>query len=222
MKNYRYPQSTLYSPPSSQTPVFKRHIYSLRTLIILTTGYIVSCIVFLVPFVVTGNMGETNSTSSLPTTIAAFMDIGLIGLLAVVVILLIIDWRGFTTINGWIKWSRMKTWQKLVLGYFFIGFSPYIPVPYLIQAYKAYFDDKRQEPLHLQQKIAEQEVQLGIMPLTNGSCRVCNQPLQQGAEYCVYCGATVTEHPRICPNCAAVTFPNAKWCPKCRTQLSGR
>lgn len=130
------------------------------------------------------------------------------------------DWRCFTTLNGWIKWKRMKIWQKLVLGYFFIGLSIFLVGPYLIQAYRAYSYNKRQEPVRLRHKIAEQEAELGFMPQIDGTCRVCHKPLQSGAEFCIYCGATVAEHPKVCPNCATITLPDAKWCPKCRTSLS--
>jgi RNA polymerase subunit RPABC4/transcription elongation factor Spt4 len=144
----------------------------------------------------------------------------MLGVFAVGIALLMLDWRGFTTLNGWIKWSRLKTWQKLVVGYFFIGFIPYLVIPYLFQVIGAYRRNKRQEPLRLRQKIAEQEAQLGFLPPVDGNCRVCHKPMQSGAAFCAYCGATAIEHPRVCPQCATVTFSDAQWCPNCRTQLS--
>jgi len=75
------------------------------------------------------------------------------------------------------------------------------------------------QPVHLRQKIAEQEVQLGVIPQIDGTCRVCHKSLQLDAEFCMYCGSTVTEHPKVCPNWATITLNDAKWCPKYRASL---
>lgn len=218
MKRYQQHLDALNPPSSLQQSLFQRHVYSKRTLIILTTGYIVSWILFFADPATMRSLSQTNSPQLTPGVLGT---IAVMGFISVVVVLLIMDWRGFTTLNGWIKWKQMKTWQKLVLGYFFIGLSIFLAGPYLIQAYRAYSHNKSQEPVRLRQKIAEQEAQLGFMPQTDGACRVCHKPLQSYAEFCMYCGATVTEHPKVCPNCATVTLVDAKWCPKCRTSLSG-
>ncbi len=110
------------------------------------------------------------------------------GVISVVIAILIIDWRGLTTMNGWLKWGRMRVWQKIVVGYFFIAFSLILVASYLIQAYQSFRQNKQQEPIRLRQKIAEQEAQLGIMPQTDGTCRNCHKPIQIGAEFCAYCG----------------------------------
>jgi RNA polymerase subunit RPABC4/transcription elongation factor Spt4 len=217
MKSYQQNQQNLKSSSSLNQPLFQGHVYSKLTLIILTIGYIVSWILFFAdPAIMKGLFSQTDSTQLSPGVLGT---IGTIGFIVIVVVLLVIDWRGFTTLNGWIKWKRMKAWQKIVLGYFFIGLSIFLVGPYLIQAYRAYSYNKSQEPMRLRQKIAEQEAQLGIMPQTKGTCRNCRKQLQLGATFCVYCGTTVTEQPKVCPNCATVTLSDAKWCPNCRAAL---
>lgn len=215
MKKFQH-QEALNPSPSPQQPPFQRRVYSRRTLIILTVGYAISWILFFADPATIAGLSQASSTQQAPGVLGTIATAGLI---AIVVALLIMDWRGFTTLNGWIKWRQMKTWQKIVLGYFFIGLSPFLAAPYLRQAYKAYADSKSQEHVRLRQKIAEQEIQLGITPQTNGTCRACHKPLQLNAEFCMYCGAPVKEHPKICPNCATVTLTDAKWCPQCRTEL---
>jgi len=213
----RQQQQQEASQYSVQQLLFQRRVYSQRTLIGLASGYIISWILFLADSATISSISQQNSTQLSP---GVFGSIAIVGLISIVTVLLIMDWHGFTTLNGWIKWKRMKTWQKIVVGYFFIGLSIFLVMPYLIQAYSAYTSHKSQEPQRLRRKIAEQEAQLGIMPQTQGACRVCNKPLQANAELCMYCGAVVTESPKICPNCSTVTLPDAKWCPKCRTPLS--
>ena len=218
MKSYQQHQQNLKPPSSLDQPLFQRHVYSKRTLVILTIGYIISWILFFAdPAVMKGLFSQTDTTQ-LSSGVSG--TIGMIGFIVSVVVLLIIDWHGFTTLNGWIKWKQMKIWQKVVLGYFFIGFSIFLVGPYLIQAYRTYSYNKSQEPLRLRQKIAEQEAQLGIMPQTDGTCRTCHKQLQSGATFCMYCGVTVKEQPKVCPNCATVTLSDAKWCPNCRAVLT--
>src|SRR6266571_8366019 len=133
MKRYQQHQDALNPPTSLQQSLFQGHVYSKRTLIILTTGYIVSWILFFADPATMSSLSQTNSTQLTPGVLGT---IAVMGFIAVVVVLLIMDWRGFTTLNGWIKWKRMKIWQKLVLGYFFIGLSIFLVGPYLIQAYR--------------------------------------------------------------------------------------
>ncbi|MGB8347133.1 MAG: zinc ribbon domain-containing protein [Ktedonobacteraceae bacterium] len=213
---YQRQQYPLYSPPPQQQPPFRRHVYKGRTLIILAGGYIISWILLFADPATWSAANEANSNAA--PGIPGMLSI--MGLLCVVIAILIIDWHGLTTLNGWIKWSKMKTWQKLVLGYFFIsGLSIFLVAPYLVQAYNTYREDKRQKPLLLRQKIAQQESELGLMPEAEGECRVCHKHLQADAEFCVYCGAPAISRPHVCPNCATVTFPDAQWCPQCRTPL---
>jgi hypothetical protein len=212
-------QQGVFDTLSSEEQVLpQRRLYSKRTLLILASGYITSGILYFVSGAILSSFSQPEDAQLIPGMLGS---IAVLGFIAVVVSLLIMDWHGFTTLNGWIKWRRMKTWQKLVVGYLFIGFSFLLVIPYLIQAYSTYTHDKAQEPARLRRKIAEQEIQVGIIPKTDGACRICHKPLQVDAEFCMYCGAVVKEHPKICPNCATVALADAKWCPKCRTPLDG-
>src|SRR6266536_1813180 len=101
---------------------------------------------------------------------------------------------------------------SVVLNVFFLGL-------YLLQAYQKYRYYWQLEPLRQKLRIAKQEAALGMIPQTDGNCHKCHQPLQLGAEFCVYCRERVVEQPRICPVCYARTLPDARWCPECGTQL---
>jgi hypothetical protein len=214
---FQHYQNPLYQSPAP--PSFQRHLYSGRLLAILTSGYIVSWLLYFAGASSLNNSDQTGAISTL-TFLGVIACIGLLGVVSTVIAVLIFDWHGLTTMNGWIKWGRMKVWQKIVFGYFFIGFSMILVAPYLIQVYQTYRQNKQQAPIRLRHKIAEQEAQLGIVPQTDGTCRNCQKPLQIGAEFCAYCGVPVIERPRICPNCATTTLPDAQWCPKCRTRLT--
>src|SRR5258706_3967687 len=216
MKGYQQQEYRGMPQPPQNAP-FQRHLYRGRTLVALISGYIISWILFFADPNFWSSMNEQTSNASPGLS----GTVGMLGLICVVVVVLIIDWRGLTTVNGWLKWGRMKMWQRIVLGYFFIGLSIFAAGVYFVQVGQTYFSNKRDEPRQLRRKIAEQEASLAIIPPTDGTCRVCHKPLQVGAEFCMYCGADVIEHPRICPNCATTTLPDAKWCPKCRTRLDG-
>jgi len=200
-----------------QTPVdprAQRHRYSGWVLAALAIGNIVSLIlVFADPALYPNNPQYAASPGFLGMT-------GTLLLTVISIIVLVIDWRGFVTINGFIKWRRMPIWLRIIVGYFALGLWPVIILPiYLFQAFQTYRYFKQQEPLERRRRIAELEAQLGFMPYTEGTCRACQKPLQVGAIYCAHCGASVIEQPRICPKCATTTFPDAKWCPKCRYPL---
>lgn len=139
--------------------------------------------------------------------------------MSVVSFLLVKDWRGFLTMNGGLKWRSMTDQQKLTIGCVFTVFNVVFLGIYFVQAYKTYRYDKQLEPLKRRREIAEKEAELGFMPHTDGTCYKCNQPLQVGAEFCVFCGARVTPRPRICPVCYATALPDARWCPECGAQL---
>lgn len=173
-------------------------------------------LMFTDPSVWTSAQTATSSTSSFGVT----GSIGVFLLLCVVVAVLLLDWRGFTTVHGAIKWGRMKVWQRLIVGYFFIGLSMFVLGIYFFQAFQTYRQAMGREPLERQRRTAELEANLGIMPATEGTCRVCHKPMHVGADYCAYCGAPAVEKPRICPACATVALPDARFCPKCRTPLS--
>lgn len=147
-------------------------------------------------------------------------SIGVVLLLCVIVPVLALDWRGFTTLHGVIKWGRMKGWQKFVVGYFFIGLSMFLLPVYFIQAYGRIRQDAELRRAQQKHHVAELEASLGIMPATEGTCRNCHKPMQVGADFCAYCGTTAVEKPKVCPVCATVALPDAHFCPKCRTPLA--
>ena len=146
-------------------------------------------------------------------------SIGVFLLLCVIVPVLVLDWRGFTTLHGAIKWGRMKGWQKFVVGYFFIGLAMFLLGVYFAQAFGRYRQEKALAPLKQQRHVATLEASLGIMPMTEGTCRNCHKPMQVGAQFCAYCGTSAVEQPKVCPACATVALPDARFCPKCRTPL---
>jgi|GEM_PF-5233068 len=166
--------------------------------------------------------------SLLPWLTSGFPQSGILGAISSLVMglffidliaAMVMDWRGFTTLNGRIHWSRHTGWGKtwLVLLYVFL-FIVMLPL-YLIFALKD--QGRASEHAHLEQQrhIAELESDLGIMPATDGLCPHCQKPLQAGAEFCAYCGEPVQARPQVCPVCAATTLPDAQWCPKCGANL---
>lgn len=197
-------------------PKAQRHRYSGRVLAVLAFGYIFSLILLFIGAAL--SPAPTQNDTNLGFA-GVLISIGGLLFIAIPIAVLIIDWRGFVTINGWIKWRRMSVWARWVVGYFALGIWPYVLPIYFFQAFQTYRYFKQQEPLERRRKIAQLEAQMGLMPHTEGTCRNCQKPLQVGAEYCAHCGAPVIEQPRICPNCATTTFPDAKWCPKCRYPL---
>ena len=70
-----------------------------------------------------------------------------------------------------------------------------------------------------EREIARLEGELGIEPVSEGTCAKCGRPLQAGAEFCAYCGAPVNPPLQVCPNCGASTFADAEFCPKCGAPL---
>lgn len=71
-------------------------------------------------------------------------------------------------------------------------------------------------------RIAELEVDLGIVPLTQGTCAQCQHPLQIGALYCAFCGEPTQQRPKWCQLCKVMVLPEAKFCPHCRASLATR
>ncbi len=51
------------------------------------------------------------------------------------------------------------------------------------------------------------------------NCPFCNQPIKEGAKFCVHCGKKLEETPS-CPKCNAPLKPGAKFCTKCGTKIS--
>ncbi len=148
-------------------------------------------------------------------------DLGTLLVLIDLVAILALDWRGFATLRGRIKlrqdvFSRITTWCLFLA---FLIMSPITLAIYLVLAVRDYRRDRKQVSLDRRRHIAEMEAALGIVPGTQGACRACGKPLQIGADYCAFCGATAVEMPRICPACATVALPGATFCPECRARL---
>lgn len=49
------------------------------------------------------------------------------------VVLLAIDARGFVSLNGFIKWSRMNVWLKILVGFLEIGLCEFLVIGYVAQ-----------------------------------------------------------------------------------------
>ncbi len=188
----------------------QRHLYPGKQLATLAIASVVSVLLIFGVFVFPGNLGGASG----PLAIT-----GITVYLLVITIISVCDWRGFLTMNGWLKWKSMTNKQRLFAGCLFVALNVLVLGFYLAQAYLTYRRYRQLEPLRRRRKIAEQEAELGMIPQTDGACHKCRQPLQLGAEFCAYCGERVTPRPRICPECYTTTLPDARWCPACGAQL---
>jgi Double zinc ribbon len=135
-------------------------------------------------------------------------------------VLLAVDWRGFLTLNGVIKWSRMKWWQAGLLGWLFFGLIELSIAIYVVQQVSTYPATRRQARLQQRLRTAQLEADVGILPPTDGTCESCGKPAQIGADFCAYCGRPLRPRPRICSACATVAAPDAAFCPRCGTRLA--
>lgn len=188
----------------------QHHLYPVKLLATLATATVVSMLLILSDHVFQSSLGSVSPLLSIT---------GYIIYLVVIATILVEDWRGFLTMNGFLRWKSMRGGKRLVVGVLFVALNVFFLGSYLVQAYQTYRRDKELEPLRRRRKIAQQEAELGMVPRTEGTCHKCHRPLQLSAEYCVYCGETVVERPRICPKCYTTTLPDAKWCPACGTPL---
>jgi hypothetical protein len=107
-------QSNNQQSPSSYTslPPFPMQPYSRRTLSILFFGCVVAVICFCIPG------WEQNIAMSL-----------VIGMLVSV---LILDWKGFSTLNGHIKWKKIQKNHFWLLAAVFFGFFPFLLIFYIV------------------------------------------------------------------------------------------
>jgi len=193
----------------SQT-LSQHHLYSGKPLAILAIASAVSTLLI---------SGVYVFQSSLVGASGSLAIMGFTVYLLVIATIMRFDWRGFLTMNGFLKWRSMTGKQRLIAGCLFVALNVVVLGIYLTQAYQTYCCYKKLEPLRRQRKLAELEADLGMIPQTEGNCHKCHQPLQLGAEFCVYCGERVMERPRICPECSTTTLPDARWCPACGAQL---
>lgn len=165
--------------------------------------------------------GSANDTITNPVLQAIF-DIGTVLLIGVQVAVCMLDWHGFITLDGRVTWGRLRTWQRILLGaaYLCIVFMPGVYLGFACRDWVvAQREANQRAPLEQQRRISELEAQLGIMPETEGECRVCHKPLQTGAEFCTYCRAPVREQAKVCPACGAAALPDGQFCPKCGAAL---
>jgi hypothetical protein len=180
------------------------------TLAALIVSYVIGAALIWLDPVKTGQGGGGSMT-----------DLGTLLVLIDLVAILMLDWRGFATLRGRINrrddfFSRIT---NLCLLLAFLIISPVTIAIYLVLAVRDYRRDRKQIPIDRQRHIEEMEAELGILPGTQGTCRVCGKGMQIGADFCAFCGAPSVERPRICPRCAATALPGATYCPACRTRL---
>lgn len=205
--------------PDEQNRPYRR--YNSIMLLVMVGLCILSLCMLIVPFSLISNLNDTPSghnflvhNANLLGTISAW---GVLLLLAESIGVMIVDWRGSISLRGMIRQPN----TGYVLLYFFF---PEIMLP--IYALRVVFDYFRHQNAQRQQekqqqkfKVAELEAKAGILPPTDGQCRICHKPLIVGAEFCQYCGAPAVERPKVCPACSTTALPDAKFCPKCRTPL---
>jgi len=84
---------------------------------------------------------------------------------------LIMDWHGSTSLNGWIQWSQIRGGKKLLLGFLWFGLSPLLLGIYLIRVLLA----SRRLPQQLQSHVSSSET------TCRGGCwRSCYHHLSPG------------------------------------------
>jgi hypothetical protein len=92
---------------------------------------------------------------------------------------------------------------------------------YLALAVKDTLDERKTRPDKHKLRTAKLEAELGMLPDVDGECPRCHQPAQAGAEYCMYCGVSVSHKPRVCLRCAATASADAQFCPHCGAPFLG-
>lgn len=156
-----------------------------------------------------------------------FYATALIAYIGVVSTILALDWRHFLSLHGNIPWATLS-WPGrigiiigLTLVYaLFLVLLLSLPVLYLAFAVKDTIDQRRNSAPASKLKTAELEASLGMLPGTDGVCPQCHKPLQAGAEFCAYCGTSLSRKPRVCARCATVAMPDAVFCPTCGTPFA--
>ncbi len=54
-------------------------------------------------------------------------------LVADMILVLIVDWKGFLTLNGRLNWSSMADGRRILFGILYVVFGPLLLIWYLIQ-----------------------------------------------------------------------------------------
>jgi hypothetical protein len=208
--------------PLAQPPlerVIQPPRYPAWALFALAGAFALAWIVMLIASAPTS--GSTGTISN--PVLQAIFDMGTLLIIGVQVAVCVLDWHGFITLDGRIVWRWLRGWQRIGLGaaYLCIVIMPGVYLGFACRDWVAAQREATQRaPLEQQRRISELEAQLGMVPQTEGECRVCHKPLQVGAEYCTYCRAPVREQARVCPACGAAALPDGQFCPKCGTALT--
>lgn len=78
-------------------------------------------------------LGIASALPHLATLAQILNAIGGTILVAEIVLVLLVDWQGFTTLNGRINWSGMSDGKRFVLVCLACIFSPLLLIVYLVQ-----------------------------------------------------------------------------------------
>ena len=151
-----------------------------------------------------------------------FYAVAMLTYLAVLVCVLVLDWRGFLTLHGHVDWSALSWHGRVGVVLLYVALWALVlsmPALYLAFAVRDTYVAWKTSPPPVQLKIAELEASLDMVPPTEGVCAQCHKPLQVGAEFCAFCGAATTPQPLVCPHCATVALPGSAFCPHCRARL---
>jgi hypothetical protein len=106
-------------PPSSNHPIKP---YGTGILAVLLGAYAAFWV-----FVFIGGAGAPNS-------IAVFVgNLGTSLFWGVLVSVLVVDWRGAISVNGWIQWQKLKRRNKILLGLLCFCVSPFLLGVYLVR-----------------------------------------------------------------------------------------
>ncbi len=196
--------------------------YNKKALLALIITYAVSLLLMIVPIALLGNFSGAGS-NHVDEVLNALINIGILIFIIQVIFVMIYDWRGAVTLRGWTQSRLMKESLLADFKMFYVIlylFFPEIMLPiYLARVVVGRRREEQRKEFEKQRYIASLEAQLGILPPTQGTCRICQKPLQIGAEFCQYCRTPVVEHPKVCPECATTALPDAQWCPKCGKPL---
>src|SRR2546421_9864572 len=109
----------------SQTKA-QRHVYTRKQLAVLVIVAFVSMLLISGDYVFQRSLGRASG----PLALMGFT----IYLLAITTIM-IDDWRGFLTMNGFLKWKRMRGGKKLLVGCLFFACNGLVFVGYFCQTY---------------------------------------------------------------------------------------
>lgn len=133
------------------------------------------------------------------------------------ILVLAIDGKGVPRLRGRIGWHPILLAALVFLTWWFPWLYVYLAVA-AVDTWKRR-DAAPSSAFQREREIARLEGELGIEPVSEGTCAKCGRPLQAGAEFCAYCGAPVNPPLQVCPNCGASTFADAEFCPKCGAPL---